>query len=300
MVPRWKWLGLAALVAAALLAARSALPAEKKGDDARRREAARLDQEIRRNQQRLDGLRREEAQLRTQVQNLEKKLPGLRERVKKGETELATAKGEMAEAQKAIDAAESAVKQATQYLAQVVKQIEDSQPEGSAFAKARAAYLAAKQVHERALDAVQESPEYKEALEKAKASPDRLKAFPEVRKQYLDKNPAVVEALADLTGKRQVYEDLRTGLLSRDKGWREASEALTRAKSKEIEAEQQGRAKAGKQTSLTKELADARRDLKAGETTLANGQAQLKRYPALCDAIEREIHRDRQARARLR
>lgn len=286
------------LTACMLMASYSALAADR--NDAKAREAARLDKAIRENQKQLDVLVRQETTLKSQVSNFEKKLPTVRDKLEELQKDSTSAKSAMTDSQKDRQATEKAFQDAKTKLETLTKGLEESQSSASPFGVALAEYQAAKEAYGKLVDQIEESDEYKKAYEEAKKSERRLQELPEVRKKFIDKNPTVIEATADLSGKKSRYEATRLVVLGKDPNWSAASKALDEAKSRDAEADQKGKELTARSNRLANQLTAAQKEVKQLESELARAKSALDGIPGRKTSLQNEIERDRNARKRIR
>ncbi len=286
-------------LAASLLAIPvSVLAADR--NEAKAREASRLEKAIKNNQKLLETLNRDEMTLKRQVENLDKRLPGARERLESLEKEVAVAKTALSESQKARQQSEKVFQDAKDKFEAITKSVEGTQSETSPFGVARAEYLAAKEALGQTVDKIEDSPEYKQAYERAKASRERLQALPEVRKQFIDKNPKIIEAQADLAGKKSRYEALRVSVLGKDPSWAAASKAFDEAKAHDTETDQKGKEAVVRNAKAANQFTATQKEVKQLEGDLAKANSVLSGIPGRKSALQGEIERDRRARSQIR
>ena len=294
------------LFAAAVWTVCGTCPAGEKDDQRRRHEQWKhqqrmeYDLRIRENQLRLEALRREESVIRRQVQHVESQLPSARTELKQQQAELEAIEHGVAAARSASDEAEQNVKYMAQRLADTVKQVEESQPSSSPFARARSTYLAGREAYNRAVGKITDSPEYKAAYQQAVDSPNRTTLMLQVKKQWIDDDQAVAKARDEVTQAKETYERLRTDVLGNSSAWKLASEALKRARNEEADLQQQARSLAGKQASRKRSVAAFGREVKTMEAALPRGKAALQRIPHMMRELAHQIEYDRHARNRIR
>jgi len=265
-------------------------PATGRGQGARD-----LDRRIRDNQQRLEALQRQERALRQQVSQLEKQLPGARDKLKKSEGELKDNEKSLDAAKEKVEKAKASVKSLNQQLAEITKRIEEGQPEASALAKARTAYLAAKKAYADAVTRIENSAEYKAAYEKAVDSPNRTELMPQVRKKWIDEDAAVAESRGKLLEAKSIYEGLLNEMLRKDSGWVDASDSLQRARKEQDDGQQELRNLSGKVTTARRSFTKLQADAKRMEDALPRAKSELQDVTQKRDALRRQIDSDRRA-----
>ncbi len=134
----------------------------------------------------------------------------------------------------AIGAAEEEVKKAVQALKDLEKKIEDAEPSGSTFTKARAALEGAEKAYREAQDRVLKSPEYKAKYNQLVQSQSESPAL--LRKQALDDDEGVAKAKGELEAFKGPHSKARAELLEKHPEWVKASQAVREAKKRLAEA----------------------------------------------------------------
>jgi len=249
--------------------------------------------EIHQDQRRLNELERDQSRLNQQIEHLEKSLPSARDSLKKSQDELHTHDGKLDKVRDAYDAAKLKVKQSTEQLAAIVKQVEDSQPSTSPFAQAKAAYLAAKEAYDQAVDRVANSPNYQAAYQQATAADDRATLLPAVRKKWIDENPDVAQAQGKAAAAKAIYERLLSELLHKSPQWVQANDVLEQAKKAESEREKELRSVSAKVAALKKSVEQMQADVKKKDASLERDRSELRKTSKKIDALRDEIRRDR-------
>jgi chromosome segregation ATPase len=293
----------ALLVFAVLALACSAAGAQSKDrnrNDELNRRRDEIDRRIRENERALDALRQQESNLTREVDRLERELPTVEQRVKQSENDAKEADRATDAVRAEINQHREAVKAASQQLAEVGKRIEDSQPSGSPFAQARNAYLAAQSAYQQKTDEVTASAEYRQAYESAVASANRAVLMPQVRKQYLDENPAIVALRDQVTATKAPYLKLQEELMASNSQYAGAVQAAERVRSDEARAEKQLRELAATLTTAKRAAAKTRTEMAAMETALHRDRDALKKIPNMRERLQRQIENDRLDRQRLR
>jgi chromosome segregation ATPase len=209
---------------------------------------------------------------KTGLDQIQKDVTSLQDQVNKAQAELDAAKKEMDPLQKDIDTAEAAVRDAARKLAEAGTKIEDEQPSDSAFAKAKASFLANKKTYEDAQSEVKNSVDYQTAYAAAKDSPDRLTLIPALKKEWFDDNATIQDAKTGLTATKETYESLRDGILHKNDDWRQASDALTAAKKAHDEATQKAQSAIQRLKTAKTNLAKLTGELAAAKSRLAAAQ----------------------------
>jgi len=293
---------LVSLFAAVVLAVAPAAAAKdnKANEYRKRQQRAAYEQRIRQNQMRLKALEREGSVIRQQVQHLEKQIPAARAKIKSAQQQMQTTAMQVDSARVALEEAEAEAKRVSENLAVVAEDVEKGQPSDSPFAKARNAYLAAKQEYAGTVEKIVNSLEYKEAYGRATQSGSTAALVLQLRKEWIDNDPAVTAARSQLKITKTAYDRLRSEVLRGDSGWLEQSRAAERAREQESEADKQARSIAGRYATMKRYFARMQRELKAMETTLPRGKAALKRIPEMKRQIQRQIDNDRRARDRVK
>jgi chromosome segregation ATPase len=183
-----------------------------------------------RDRERDDPFRRGAFALSAQVSDLQREAESLRTDVQKAEEEYGAAKKQRDAARRGLDKAEAAAREAGRRLAEIALRVEETEPKDSTFGRARAACLAARAAYDAAVARAEQAADYQAAYEQAKSAVDRASAVHDVRKQWIDGNPAVAEASARWRSARAAYEALRDLLLHKNTEWERAAKALAEAR----------------------------------------------------------------------
>ena len=146
-------------------------------------------------------------------------------------------------------------------LKQIENELENAEPADSECGKSRDAYRQAKAAYEAAKVKALEDPDYKRKAEELAADGDSDAAL---RKETIDDDSGVKEALGNLNEAKAKYDSLRVPLFQGNDRWKEAAENL-KAKSKAAaEAEHQFAAAKMKRIAATNALREIMAAIGAG------------------------------------
>ncbi len=256
----------------------------------------RNDQQIRQAQQRLDAIQREESQLNRQIEQYDKDLPEIRKQLETARDEVRQSESALGDARQSAEQAREAVRAAAKQLGDVEDRIEANLEPTSDVVKAKAAYEAARQTYQQAVENAEKSPEYKAAYEEAQTPASKTA----LRKEWIDRNPAVIAARAKLLEAKKAYEKLRDALFQSQPEWREATEACQKAKAQEQQVVDQIDKLAGQFTAKKKASAHKEAEIKRIESALQQARRTLQQYAAQKLTLERLIENERRSVNRWR
>ncbi len=281
-----------AVVLSAMLAAGFSISAEAgKPKKEGKKEQQREKRELHKDQARLDDLEREEKVLRAQVAKLEKELPRARGQLAKLEGDARAIDKDLTATRREAEQARDAARETGRVLADAAKRVEEGQPSGSPFGRARTAYLDARAGQTAAIEAIENSPEY-QAARKAAAQLS-VPPTPPLRTKWIDENPTVVEARKKLAAAKEEYEKLLDELLRKDPAWQRASSDDQRARDRQADADKRLNGLAALNIKSDRALGAARAAVKQMESALSKARNELKGIPKRKEALRREIERDR-------
>lgn len=256
----------------------------------------RNDQQILQAQQRLDAIQREESQLNRQIEQYDKDLPEIRKQLETARDEVRQSESALGETRQSAEKAREAVRAAAKHLGDVEGRIEANLEPTSDVVKAKAAYEAAKQAYQQAVASAERSPEYKAACEDAQTPASKTA----LRREWIDKNPAVIAARAKLLETKKAYEKLRDALFQSRPEWREATEACQKAKDQEQQVVDLVDKLAGQFTAKKKASARKEAEIKRTESALQQARRTLQQYAAQKQPLERLIENERRSVNRWR
>ena len=290
-----------AVLLASFFAVDSAEPvfAQTTTRDQVRRQIRLLEARIQENGMLIRSARRDRKDVARQISENEKTLANLQKEIKTAEKEADVAKNGADAFAVLIDAAEKAVKEAADRLTEVEEGLEGAQPSDSPFFEAKVQYEVANSNHQKAVDAVLESPEYKAAYKEAVKQKKRLQ-LARLREKALEGDAEVKKTKGELKEAKALYQSLRRELLEGSNEWIEADDAVAAARKSLAELKKRAPEGANRPAGARDRVTKAQRRAASIEKLINRAKAQQNRIDATIRQIEIQRDNDRRLRDRLR
>ncbi len=224
---------------------------------------------------RLKAIEHEESVIRRQIQQLEKQVPEVKKQLQATQQVLQVMAGQAQAAKAQLDEAKAETKRMSQKLDDVAEEVIAGKPADSPVGKARAAGTKAKKAYTDAIDAIKHSKAFKEAYQRATSEGTSPKIVAQLRKQWFDNDPTVIDAREQLAKARREYETLRLETLRNDPDWKRAASNLKATKEQEQRTDDQTKSVLGRYATAQRRVTITKRNLGKLQAKIQQGHRAL-------------------------